>query len=311
MKTCFLTWFILSATVYFLYGQQKRETQDAMLAYKEGGVNRLLSEKMESAWNVTWQRFYLPKTRLFYDYLSSYESGKELSHLPKAEEVMRQYPNRMGYDTGMENCMISAGVLMDMVVDRYAVTNDESLREKAFRIFEGIKLCATVHGIDGFLARGVCPEDGKSVYVTSSRDQYTYAVYGLWVYYHSQLCDQATKKEIREIIIAIAERCLQNVVLGNNYDLLSADGKQSDHGLCKMWEVLPHEAARLPMIYAAAWDITGNEKYYHDYKKYLNLAIDQSYDLTTQSTAFPKCKFRLYCLKISKRTWNESKRWSR
>jgi hypothetical protein len=51
--------------------------------------------------------------------LTSYEDGKELSHLPTAAEVERQYPNVYGYGTGMEDCMISAGVMLSMIVDRY------------------------------------------------------------------------------------------------------------------------------------------------------------------------------------------------
>jgi hypothetical protein len=58
---------------------------------------------MDQAWKVSWKRFYLPKTNLFYDYLSSYESGAELGHLPTADEVARQDPNECGYGTGMED----------------------------------------------------------------------------------------------------------------------------------------------------------------------------------------------------------------
>jgi hypothetical protein len=44
-----------------------------------------------------------------------------------------------------------------------------------------------------------------------------------------------------------------------------------------MWNVKGHEAARLPMIYAAAWDATGKQEYYDLYRKYLQPAIQQSY----------------------------------
>ncbi|MEI3005224.1 MAG: hypothetical protein V8T87_11475 [Victivallales bacterium] len=40
--------------------------------------------------------------------------------------------------------------------------------------------CGTVHGQDGFIARGISPHDGKSCYSNSSRDQFTLAVYGMW-----------------------------------------------------------------------------------------------------------------------------------
>jgi len=40
--------------------------------------------------------------------------------------------------------------------------------------------------------------------------------------------------------------------------------------------VQPHEAARLPMIYAAAWDVTGDDRYHKQYRHYLPPAIKQS-----------------------------------
>ena len=50
-------------------------------------------QSIKRAWEVSWSRFYRDDTHLFYDYLTSYEDGKELSHLPTADEVARQYPN--------------------------------------------------------------------------------------------------------------------------------------------------------------------------------------------------------------------------
>ncbi|WP_218280531.1 hypothetical protein [Verrucomicrobium spinosum] len=47
-------------------------------------------------------------------------------------------------------------------------------------------------------------------------------------------------------------------------------------GICKMWEVQAHEAARLPMIYAVAWDVTGNETFHQQYRRYLVPAVEQS-----------------------------------
>ena len=77
----------------------------------EPDQNELLKQQIEQAWQVTWTRFYRPETHLFYDYLSSYEPGKELGHLPTAAEVQRQFPNPCGYSTGMEDGMIARSVL--------------------------------------------------------------------------------------------------------------------------------------------------------------------------------------------------------
>jgi hypothetical protein len=69
---------------------------------------------------------------------------------------------------------------------------------------------------------------------------------------------------------------IQFVTPENNYDSLRADGKPCPLGICRMWNVQAHEAARLPMIYAAAWDATGEEKYYAQYRKYVAEAVEQS-----------------------------------
>ena len=236
-----------------------------------------LVECADRMWEVTWERFYLPQTHLFYDYLTSYEPGRELAHLPTADEVARQYPNECGYGTGMEDCMISAGVMLSLIVDRYAVTKEESLRQRALDVFKGIELCVTVHGVPGFVARGVCPEDLKGTYPNSSRDQYTHAVHGLWLYFHSPLCSPETQEKIGTILSAIADRMTRNVTPENDYDSLRSDGTRDTRGISRMWNVDGHEAARLPMIYAAAWDVTKKQEYYDLYRKYVEAAVEQSF----------------------------------
>lgn len=240
-------------------------------------------ECVNQAWEVSWERFYHPQTNLFYDYLTSYDQGKELAHLPTANEVLSLYPNVQGYDTGMEDCMISAGVMLCMIIDKYDVTKEETLRTSAYEVFKGIQRCATVHGIQGFLARGVCTEDLKSIYIGTSRDQITHAVHGLWQYYNSSLANNKIKEEIRVILSSIADRTMQNVIPQNGYNFLRADGTPDN--LLKMWDNAGHEAARLPMIYAAAWDATGNLEYFNQYQKYLQLAIERSFiDLSSVSS---------------------------
>lgn len=231
---------------------------------------------MDQAWQVTWDRFFHKDVQTFMDYLSSYEAGKEQAHLPTAEEVRRQYPNPCGYGTGMEDGMILGGAMLSLLCDRFAVTGEESLRGQAAQVFGGMRLSVTVHGVRGFVARNVCPEDKKSVYINSSRDQYTHFVHGLWKYYHSPLVDEPTKGEIRGILAAVADRMIEFVTPANDYDFCRADGQRCPLGICRMWNVQAHEAARLPMIYAAAWDITGDERYRQQWRKYVADAVAQS-----------------------------------
>jgi hypothetical protein len=248
--------------------------------------NKKLDEHMERAWKVSFERFYHPKTKLFYDYITSYEKNKWLAHLPTREEISRQYPNEYGYGTGMEDCMISAGVMLDLIADRYAVTGDRKLKQIARDVFEGVYRTATVHGINGFLPRGLSPEDAESCYIASSRDQYTHAVHGLWVYHRSPLSEGPARKRIARVLTAIADRMKATVIAENNYNALMADGRQDPRGIQKMWEVKAHEAARLPMIYAAAWIVSGDEKYYHYYREYIADAVAQSFDIEDQTPTY-------------------------
>lgn len=235
-----------------------------------------LEQKMDQAWQVAWSRLFHKDVETFMDYLSSYEAGKEQSHLPTAEEVGRQYPNPCGYGTGMEDGMILGGAMLSLLCDRFAVTGEESLREKAAQVYAGMRRGATVHGVSGFVARNVCPEDKKGVYINSSRDQYTHFVHGLWKYYHSPLATEAIKVDIRTILAAVADRMIAFVTPENDYDFCRADGQRCPLGICRMWNVQAHEAARLPMIYAAAWDTTGDERYRLEWRKYVADAVAQS-----------------------------------
>lgn len=251
-------------------------TAFALVCIRTHAAEPTVFANLEQAWNMVWTRFYLPGVQTFGDYLSSYEKGKEQAHLPTAEEVKRLYPNPCGYSTGMEDGAILGGAMLSVLCDRFAVTKDESLREKAANVFAGLKRCVTVHGVKGFVARNVCPEDATSTYINSSRDQVTHFVHGLWQYYHSPLPDEATKLQISTILSDVAERLIATVTPENDYDFLRADGQRCPLGICRMWNVQPHEAARLPMIYAAAWDVTKANRYHLQWRKYAGEAIKQS-----------------------------------
>ena len=262
-----------TATILFAFVRWAT-IQDALAEQRR--PDHEIAAKMEQAWELAWSRFYLPKVQTFGDYLSSYEPGREQAHLPTAEEVKRQFPNPCGYSTGMEDGAILGGAMLSVLCDRFAATGEEALRQQAADVFAGLRRCATVHGVRGFVARNVCPEDGASVYINSSRDQVTHFVHGLWQYFHSPLSDDDARKEIRTILADVAERMIETVTPENDYDFLRADGKRCPLGICRMWNVQPHEAARLPMIYAAAWDVTRNERYREQWRKYAAEAIAQS-----------------------------------
>jgi hypothetical protein len=167
------------------------------------------------------------------------------------------------------------GTMLDAVIARYNVTTDESMRSYAERVYAGLRLCATVSKRRGFLARNVSPIDGVTHYSNVSRDQYTHCVYGLFRYYDSSLSSHAVRAEIRKILTSFAVRCKKDVTPKNDWRILREDGLPSH--VCKMWgEVAAHEWFRLPMIYAAAWHVTGQKRWEDEYKKYRDEALANS-----------------------------------
>ena len=234
-----------------------------------------LAESMNNAWDNVWNRLFSDKTNLFYDFVSSYNYEHRFDHLPTDDEITAQIPNPCGWGTGMEDSMLNAGPMMDVIIMRYEQSGEAYLRELADKVFKGMELCATVHGKKGFLARSVSINDKKSCYFNSSRDQYTLFVYGLWRFYHSSLSDHSQKEKAKKLLIDVAEYFEKNVSSENNYNALRLDGKP---GLvCQMdGDIGIHEVMRLPMFYAAAWDVSGEQHWYELYRKYAIPGIEKN-----------------------------------
>lgn len=273
-----------------------------------------LHAKAQEAWQASWQRFYDDRTHLFYDYVCSYDPQKRLAGLPTPEETRRQYPNRNGWGTGMEDCAISGGVMLSMICDRFEATQDTSLRPFAQKAFAGMVLLGTLSPSEGFVIRGISPTDGRSHYCESSRDQYTWYAYGLWRYYRSPLSSPAEKVTMRKIITAVCSRLERNVVAATNYHIGGEDG--TFNGLVdKMWENAAHEVARLPMIYAIGADLTGDARWRELAQRFSPEAAAQS---KGESTKIPYALLQqqvsldaLYQLEESpelKRQWLEAMR---
>ncbi|MBO4641408.1 MAG: hypothetical protein J5661_00910 [Bacteroidaceae bacterium] len=241
---------------------------------------------MIEAEEILWNRFYSPKTHLFYDYITSYEKGNELAHLPRPDEIAQQYPNPCGYGTGMEDCMISAGVMMTAVLNRYKCDKYKEGPRRAKAIFEGIERSIQSVPGEGFVARGFSPFAPNLFYFNSSRDQVTHAVMAMWEYFHSGLPSKRIQKRIRKNIRDVADRMQRNVTPENDYDFLQADGSPCKYKICKMENVMPHEAARLATIYAAAWDITGETKYYNLWREKIRSAAEGSLHPDSQTATY-------------------------
>lgn len=229
---------------------------------------------MENTWKFVWDKLFDDRTGMFYNYLTG-DDAHATKYLPKPEMIRLLIPNPGGYGTGMEDCMLNAGLMMDAVIARYESTGDENMREYAHRICRGLILDATVSHSKGFLPRGVSPSDLQSHYIDTSRDQYTDWLYAVYRLYFSPLCTDKQKNDLGNCITAIAEKFEAEIVPENDWSFLREDGKIGVAG--KMWGgVHPHEALRLPMLYLLTYKITGDKHWEEMYLKYRDEAVEQS-----------------------------------
>lgn len=193
------------------------------------------------------EKLFSPETGLIYDYQTSRDHAHRFDHLPCSDEVSADSPNPCGWGTGMEDCTLNAGLMLDTGLGRD--------RDFAAALVAGLHQVATVHGRVGFFARGISPRAPGLTYSNTSRDQLTLAVYGLWRQLHSAGENGELRQECAFLLQAAAADCRKFVTPANHYDLLRLDGKR---GLVsQLWDCQAHEMLRLPMVYAAAFEATG------------------------------------------------------
>ena len=236
-------------------------------------------EAMETAWHFLTGKLFSVETGLIYDRLCSRVPGMELRHLPSPEEIAAGFPNPCGWGTGMEDCALNGGFLIDTL--RLRGELGSGFAAQAMR---GLIRLGTVHGKRGFLVRGLSPVDGKSCYGNSSRDQFTLAVYGLLTGWRSREMSPRLREEAAGLLGAVADYCAAIAVPERNYDLHRLDGGRAV--VSKMWECAPHEAFRLPMIFAAAYEATGEAKYGELTRRFAAPGLARTLELDPNDTAW-------------------------
>lgn len=237
-------------------------------------MNKQLDVKMQKAWDFVLNKLYCKDTKLVYDYITV---AGITGSLPTPEEIEACCPNPCGWGTGMEDSVLNGGSFLEAIISRYSVTKEEQLLAQATDIYEGLRTCATISSQRGFLARSVSPIDGKSHYINSSRDQYTHAIFALYLYWKSDMSTAQQKEEIKDILVSFAEKAEHDVVKENDYCLLREDGKPAlvsqmcdeDHR-----HVLRHEVHRLPMFYMGAFAVSGDMHWWDKYIECRDRALD-------------------------------------
>ena len=94
----------------------------------ENQINRL--------WEYIFDVLFCEETNLIYEHRTSYAENGNVVDLPTSEAISIQMPNPCGWGTGMEDCATDAGIMLDAIINRYAVTHESSMREYAEKIFK-------------------------------------------------------------------------------------------------------------------------------------------------------------------------------
>lgn len=217
----------------------------------------LTAAEVQSATDYIQNKLFYPATGLLYD-----RPVTNLAHFPTPAECGANDPNPCGYGGGMEDCMISGATMIEALLLQWE--KEGELSPLLHPLVAGLLRCAE-SGKDGFLPRGLCPADGKSHYMDSSRDQYTMFLYALWRYFETPLCTDEEKSRIRAAVLRLARRAKENVTPENGYDLLREDGGRTL--ATTMWgpTLGNHEVHRLPAFYAAAYLVSGKEEWRQEY----------------------------------------------
>ena len=207
-------------------------------------------------------KLFYEKTGLIYDHVIS---GRD-HEFPSPEEIARIFPNPCGYSTGMEDCMLSGGTMIDFCLLKYERDGDELSANFAKRLIKGLLKCAFSAKTEGFLPRGVCPSDGVSHYPDSSRDQYTLFAFALHRYINSPLCTPDERSEIARAAVSIAKRAERNITAEGGFDMLTDEGRKTL--VTVMWgdSLGFHEYMRLPMLYLLAYEASGEEHWLEKYR---------------------------------------------
>lgn len=230
-------------------------------------------KNIQKGWDFIFDKLYYPKTHMIYDFLYGESIEKTKDFYPNSEEIKSSIPNPCGWGTGMEDSTLSLCTMLEAIENRYEATLDNELKKYFDMMFDGLMITGTVSGTPGFVARCVCPSDAKSVYMDTSRDQYTHWVFAGHIIHNSRIATSEQKKRSGEILVEIAKKMESEVTPENGGYSLRLDGGRGR--VCQMIStdkapLGPHEILRFPMFYLAAYEASGDNHWlekYHEHRE--------------------------------------------
>ncbi len=258
-----------------------------------------VEKNVQAAWDFVFDKLWCEKTKLIYDYMTGEGADGAFRHLPTKEEIEKNYPNPCGWYTGMEDGDISGGMMLDAVLYRYEMTKEKSMKKYADDLYEGLMGNATV-GPKGFLARARLPEDGKTYYVNSSRDQYTHWIFAMTHFFNSELADEEQRENIKKVLVDFAEKAERDLTPENDYSLLNAVGKPSLVCWMRGEMINRHESLRTAMIYLAAYAVTNNSHWLEKYREERAWGLDFAEKIQFEGHLFERA-FALMQMQLSVR----------
>jgi len=235
-----------------------------------------LEKAIREAWAFSTQKLYYPKTHQIYDYLTCDTLEETVCQLPTKEEIEASFPNPCGWGTGMEDSTLSLCPLLEAALAKYAVTGDETMKQWVYDLAQGLIINGTASEEKGFIARAVDPVEGKYIYMDSSRDQYTIWVFAAHLLINSPLTDPEQEKKLREILVWVAEKAERDITPENDGYFLRLDGKPGVVSRMDSEELGSHEVLRLSMIYAAAYEASGDPHWQEMYLSVRDRLLEQT-----------------------------------
>ena len=261
-----------------------------------------LGQIVDGAFADCFTRCWSPRTSLLY--------GCGVKYVKKAATFKNglydwYQGSKEGYGAGMGDCAISDAVALSGCVDRWAVLKQEGVSaddprfaqtaDWAAKLAQGLLNLASKHGYTGFVARGLCEEDGTSICSLSSIDQHTHWVHGLYRYAHAPMARPEIVAEWKVRIAEVAARMERTVKPETGYNFGLCDGRPDPRGICRMWWPEATNATgscRLPSIYAAAYDATGNPHWKDLYENLADKACHDAAFLEWNKKVNPQWKWR-------------------